>query len=263
MKPNYKNWMPKGSIISAFIVTAVSLILLAVFTFTGLLKPGALKTILLIIFTVISIAAAAVGIWMLTMYRAFSYDGKKQLSKKIIEGVADYVIIPEGGKCLDVGCGSGALTIECAKRNPRAQLIGTDRWGKEYSSYSKKLCEENAKAERVNNIIFLRGDATALDYPDETFDAVTSNYVYHNIPSLNRQDILMETLRTLKKGGCFAIHDIFSVSKYGNMDDFISKLKKQGYEKVELIDTTDGMFMDKKDAQLMALSGSALLTGIK
>ena len=51
--------------------------------------------------------------------------------------------ITEGGKGLDVGCGSGALTIACAKKNPGASFTGIDRWGKEYATFSKKLCESN------------------------------------------------------------------------------------------------------------------------
>ena len=89
-----------------------------------------------------------------------------------------------------------------------------------------------------------------------------SNYVYHNIPG-NRQDYLLETLRTLKKGGAFALHDIFSKSKYGDMQAFARKLREMGYLKVKLIDTTDGQFMSRFEAGWMALSGSALLTGIK
>jgi hypothetical protein len=73
----------------------------------------------------------------------------------------------------------------------------------------------------------------------------------------------METLRVLKKGGTFALHDIFSKSKYGDMQAFVKKLQDMGFEKVELIDTTDGMFMTKKEAGWMALSGSALLVGRK
>ncbi len=86
--------------------------------------------------------------------------------------------------------------------------------------------------------------------------------MYHNIPG-DRQAYLLETLRTLKKGGCFAIHDIMSRSKYGDMQAFIKKLKDMGYEKVELIDTTNGLFMKKSEALWMALSGSTILTGIK
>ena len=102
-----------------------------------------------------------------------------------------------------------------------------------------------------------------LNFPDESFDAVMSNYVYHNIPSKNRQEILLETLRVLKKGGTFAIHDIMSQSKYGDMQSFVEKLKDRGYESVGLIDTTDGKFMSPVEAKWMALSGSALLVGRK
>ena len=91
---------------------------------------------------------------------------------------------------------------------------------------------------------------------------MVSNYVYHNIPG-NRQDYLLETLRTLKKGGAFALHDIFSKSKYGDMQAFVQKLRDMGYQKVALIDTTDGTFMTPFEARWMALSGSALLIGIK
>ena len=185
------------------------------------------------------------------------------MSKQIIEGIAGYVKLPEGGVGLDVGCGSGALTIACSKRNPQGRFIGIDRWGKEYASYNKPLCEANAKAEGVGNTEFRQGDALKLDFPDESFDAVVSNYVYHNILGRDRQEILLETLRVLKKGGTFALHDIFSKAKYGDMQAFVRLLREMGYEEVELIDTTDGMFMSPTEAKWMALSGSGLLAGRK
>ena len=46
----------------------------------------------------------------------------------------------------------------------------------------------------------------------------------------------------MKKGGTFAIHDIFSAGKYGDMHVFVEKLKEMGYEKVDLIDTTNGKY---------------------
>jgi len=251
--------MPKGMIWSflggALGCGAVAIIL-------SLLLKGTLKTVLVIAFTVLALIFCGLTIWALLMHRAFSYDGKRQMSRQIIEGTAAHVKLPAGGKCLDVGCGSGALAISVAKRNPRAQVVGIDRWGKEYASFNKQLCENNAKAEGVKNISFQQGDATHLEFSDETFDAVVSNYVYHNIPG-ERQQYLLETLRTLKKGGTFALHDIFSKSKYSDMQAFVRQLKDMGYRRVELIDTTDGQFMTKSEAGWMGLSGSALLTGIK
>ncbi len=254
MKPNYKNWMPKGMIWSFAAGTAVALAL------TLIIGAGWLKVLLFIL----SLVLAGVTVWTVLMYRAFSYEGKRQMSRQIIDGVAEYINLPEGGRCLDVGCGSGALANAVAKRNPQGTVTGVDRWGAEYASFSKKLCEDNALAEGVaERTSFARGDAQKLDYPDGTFDAVTSNYVYHNIPSRDRQAILLETLRVLKKGGRFAIHDLFSKDKYGDMQAFVKKLKALGYEQVEFIPTDNGRFMSPWEARWMGLSGSALLVGKK
>ncbi len=254
MKPNYKNWMPKGMIGSFAAGSAVALVLALI------VGANWLKILLLILTFVL----AGVTVWTVLMYRAFSYDGKRQMSRQIIDGVAEYVKLPEGGRCLDVGCGSGALAIAVAKRNQQGTVAGIDRWGAEYASFSKKLCEDNALAEGVaERTSFSQGNALKLDFPDGIFDAVTSNYVYHNIPSRDRQAILLETLRVLKKGGTFAIHDIFSKEKYGDMQSFVKKLKDLGYEHAELIPTDNGRFMSPWEAKWMGLSGSALLAGEK
>ena len=254
MKPDYKNWVPKGMIYGLLGAVGGALVLTLIFGVAGIVGK---------VLLIITILLALMTLWMYLMHRAFSYNGSRQMSRQIIEGVSSYVKIPDGGKGLDVGCGSGALTIACAKKNPTAQMVGIDRWGKEYASFSKTLCESNAEAEGVANVSFGQGDATELGFDDETFDAVTSNYVYHNIPSRDRQAILLETLRTLKKGGTFAIHDIMSKSKYGDIQSFAKKLKDMGYEDVRLVDTTSGMFMNKFEATWMGLSGSTILMGRK
>jgi len=262
MKPDYKNWMPKGMILGTVAGAAGCFGLSAVCGCTDLIKNKTGKAVATGAFLSSGIAASGAAMWMIALYRAFSYDGKRQMSRWMIEGIAEFVKLPDGGRGLDVGCGSGALAIACAKHNPQASFIGIDRWGKEYASYNKPLCESNARAEGVRNVSFRQGDATHLDFPDECFDAVVSNYVYHNIFG-DRQSYLLETLRVLKKGGSFAIHDIFSKSKYGDMHSFVEKLKDLGYEDVRMIDTTNGMFMSPAEAKWMGLSGSALLVGKK
>ena len=261
MKLDYKNWMPKGMILGFAAGTAVCAAIGGLAY--GLMDDGQLKTAITLASDAGIIAGAGMTAWCLSLYKAFDYNGKRKMSKQIIEGVARYITLPEGGVGLDVGCGSGALIIACAKKNPGGRMVGIDRWGKEYASFSQLLCAQNAEAEGVKNVEFKKGDANKLDFPDESFDAVTSNYVYHNIPVKDRQVLLRETLRCLKKGGSFAIHDIFSKAKYGDMEKFVQELKDSGYEKVELIDTTNGMFMSRKEAILMGLSGSAILCGVK
>ncbi len=263
MKPDYKNWVPKGMIYGLAAGTAV---LLAGLVAAILLTKGASTPVRIISIALLSLvtAACAKGTqWSIYAYRQFSYDGKRKLSKQIVEGVAEYVDVPKGGVCLDVGCGSGALTIACAKRNRNAKVMGIDRWGKEYASFSKNLCENNAIAEGVMNTEFTQGDAVHLAFADETFDAVTSNYVYHNITGVNKQELLLETLRVLKKGGTFAIHDIMSKGRYGDMEAFAAKLRREGYEAVNLIPTDNGMFMSKMEGTRLGLRGSTILVGRK
>ncbi|MGI6688681.1 MAG: class I SAM-dependent methyltransferase [Christensenellales bacterium] len=261
MKPDYKNWVPKNMLYLLGLLAVLCYVTTMILQ--RILYNGIVKTVLSSVLLMIAILLTVAFLWMTRMHLAFSYDGKRKLSKGIIDGIASSVEVPENGLVLDVGCGSGALAIAVAKRNPLATVIGVDRWGIEYASYNKSLCEKNAKTEGVFHVEFREGDAIKLNFPDESFDAVTSNYVYHNITGVSRDQLLLETLRVLKKGGSFAIHDIFSRRKYGDMQSFIKKLRNMGYENVQLIGTTDGVFMTKKEAVMYSLRHSAILCGRK
>ena len=260
MSPDYKNWVPKG-MMTGFAAGAAALAAggagLAAFG-----KSRGTKALS----AALELGAAGCGafaLWCAYARNQFSYDGKRKLSHQIVEGTAEFVTLPEGGVGLDVGCGSGALTIACAKRNPQGRMVGCDAWGPEYASFSRQVCEQNAAAEGVENVSFRVGNAKKLPFADESFDAVTSNYVYHNVMGADKQKLLRETLRTLKKGGTFAIHDIMSRQRYGDMRRFCDELRAEGYEKVELIDTTNGRFMSRAEAATLFLTGSAVLCGKK
>ena len=260
-KPDYGNWMPK-SLIAASGAGAAALLTAGAAagwksrSTAGKLLAGALL-------------AGAAGCGAFAVYgavarEAFSYEGKRKLSKQIVEGTAAHIALPAGGVGLDVGCGSGALTIACARRNPQARMVGCDIWSGAYKRvFSKEICRRNAKAEGVGNVSFTEGNALKLPFADESFDAVTSNYVYHNIAGHGKQQLLLETLRVLKKGGSFAIHDLMEPMRYGDMERFVRQLREQGYEDVRLIRTTDGSFMGKLEGTLLGLGGSTLLVGRK
>ena len=262
-KADYANWMPKEMVIGSAAGSG-ALLTAGLITAKKAAKSGSRAGK----FIGTALLAGAAGCGAFSVYsvfarRAFSYDGERKLSKQIIDGIASFVTIPDGGTGLDVGCGSGALTIACAKRNPNALMVGMDHWGPEYRDFSKAVCERNAEAEEVANVRFEQGNAVKLDYPDESFDVVTSNYVYHNIVGMDKQALLMETLRVLKKGGTFAIHDLMSKARYGDMQKFVRKLKAEGYKEVYLIDTTNRFFKGPREEKLLMLDGSTLLYGRK
>lgn len=263
MKADYKNWVPKGLIVALLAAAAAAGLCFAVFGVAGWGVGWTARIAWAVAAGTICALCALLAAQFIVMYRAFSYNGKRQLARQVVEGTARHVELPPGGRGLDVGCGSGALTIACAKRNPQGSMLGVDRWGHEYASHNKPLCERNAAAEGTNNVSFARGDALHLDFPNESFDAVTSNYVYHNVTGADKQKLLLETLHMLKKGGVFAIHDLMIPSCYGDMRAFDDELKRQGYEEVQQLDTTKGMFMSPGEARRLMLKGSTLLTGRK
>ena len=263
MKPDYKNWIPKGMLFSLIAGTMLSLALLLVFGVFGIGVSGKLRVVLGVVFGVAFVVCAKYTQWCVYAYRSFSYDGERKLSKQLIDGTAEQITLPEGGVGLDIGCGSGALTIACAKRNPQGKMIGIDRWGKEYASFSLPLCEKNAAAAGVKNASFRRGNAVKLDFPDESFDAVTSNYVYHNVMGADMQKLLLESLRVLKKGGVFALNDDMKQKMYGDMEGFAQKLRDMGYEEVRLVDTAQEAFGSHRRAAMMMLGSSRLLVGRK
>ena len=263
-KPDYKNWVPKSMVVGTAVGAGVLLAadIAAHLAFGS--SPTASTKVLCTVLTVGTVGCAAAAGWLFTLHRAFDYNGKRKLAKQIIDGVAEYVTVPAGGTGLDVGCGSGALTIAAAKRNPAACMVGCDIWSGAYKAvFTKELCARNARAEGVTNARFEEGNAVQLPFADESFDAVTSNYVYHNITGQDKQALLLETLRVLKKGGTFAIHDLMSKARYGDMEAFAQRLLDQGYEEVRLIDTTRGAFMTRTEAVLLDLAGSTLLVGKK
>ena len=176
-------------------------------------------------------------------------------------------------------CYGELIRKEFAAKNIDDSLLGTSRTEKTgisisftnekdrsfltYRGTNAGISIDKVDIEGVKNASFRRGNAVKLDFPDESFDAVTSNYVYHNITGADKQALLLETLRVLKKGGTYAIHDLMSPGRYGDMQAFVQKLRDMGYERVELIDTTDGSFMTPKEAKRLMLRGSTLLVGRK
>ncbi len=262
MKPNYENWMPKGMVI-AMLVVAIVLLLGGIPELIFYIMKGMTHLIFIpILLLVMSAVFFVIYFKFKFMRRAFDFNEKSSIGWKIINYVTENIKTKDDAKILDVGCGSGALAIDCAKKYPSAQVTGLDKWGGSYKKFTKELCESNAKAENVGNVEFVQGSAVSLPFEDESFDVVTSNFVYHNIPG-NRQNYILETLRVLKKGGTFVIHDLFTKQKYGNLDKLVEKLKNDGYEKIDFLDSCDGKPLTRDEAKKTLLSGSKLMIGIK
>ena len=63
MRPDYKNWMPKGMILSFAAGGAVSGLFCLLFVCTGFLAGGALKTVLIVLFAALTLIFCGLTIW--------------------------------------------------------------------------------------------------------------------------------------------------------------------------------------------------------
>lgn len=215
-----------------------------------------------ILFSVAAAAMLALLLWITWIRRQYASDGGG-IMERVHRKVLSHLDFEGRGTLLEVGCGSGAMTILAALLWPEARVVGVDYWGAVYN-YSKECCEKNAASEGVaDRCRFQRGDARRLDFPDQSFDAVVSNYVYHNIMGADMQGLLLETLRVLKKGGVFALNDDMKPKAYGDMEAFAQKLRDMGYQDVRLIDTAQEAFGSHQRAAMMMLGNSRLLVGRK
>ena len=215
----------------------------------------------------IILGIAAVGLLglllLITWVRKQYAFGGGGLMDQVHRTVLSYLEFDGEGTLLEVGCGSGALAIRAALTWPKAKIIGIDYWGAVYN-YSQTLCERNAGSEGVAaRCIFRHGDARKLDLADESVDAVISNYVFHNISGTDKQELLLESLRVLKKGGVFALNDSMKPQMYGDMEAFARSLRDKGYEDVRLVNTAQEVFGSQKRAALLFLPNSTMLVGRK
>ena len=90
-----------------------------------------------------------------------------------------------------------------------------------------------------------------------------SNYVYHNIMGADKHALLLESLRGLKKGGVFVLHDNMKPQMYGDMNAFVEKLKSMGFAEVRYVETAEAIFGSKQRAAMMMLGDSAMIVGRK
>jgi ubiquinone/menaquinone biosynthesis C-methylase UbiE len=113
----------------------------------------------------------------------------------------DQAQIRSGHRVLDVGCGTGSLTIQLKRLNPETDVVGLD-------PDPKALALAKRKAVRAAVSIQLdHGFGDELPYPDGSFDRVLSSLMFHHVPTDEKEKTLRAVRRVLKPGGEFHMLD--------------------------------------------------------
>ena len=77
MKPDYKNWIPKGMIFSLIAGTALSLALLLVFVVFGIGVSGKLRVVLGVVFGIAFVVCAKYTEWCVYAYKSLCFTSIK------------------------------------------------------------------------------------------------------------------------------------------------------------------------------------------
>lgn len=125
---------------------------------------------------------------------ASSEQRRLEIQAKLLGGAEFLPPLHSGMRVLDVGCGTGAVAREVASKVTPGEVTGIDR-----EEAQVETARQLATEQGLRNIHFLRCDASALDYPDASFDAAYCRFVLEHAP--NPAGVLAEMERVVKPGG--------------------------------------------------------------
>jgi SAM-dependent methyltransferase len=95
-------------------------------------------------------------------------------SRAVARDFVAWLALPAGGRWLDVGCGTGALSATVLVTAAPAEIVGIDPSAGFVATARARLTDPRAR--------FEIGDARALPVPSGTFEAVVSGLVLNFVP---------------------------------------------------------------------------------
>lgn len=117
----------------------------------------------------------------------------------------DYVQLRDHSHVLDLGCGTGRLLDRLATQFPDLFGIGYD--------FSPAMIHQARLAKRHPQLIFVEGNAEALPFANQQFDAIFNTISFLHYP--NPTAVLTEVRRVLQPDGRFYLVD-FTPSQWVN-----------------------------------------------
>lgn len=137
--------------------------------------------------------------WLTPLYDPLLKWGmREEIFKRRLVERAD---ISDGQRVLDLGCGTGTLTVMVKQAYPKADVTGLDGDPDVLEIAHLKAGQAGLK------ITWDHGYAYDLTYPDRSFDVVVSSLVVHHLESSDKVRAFREVLRVLKPGARFHVVD--------------------------------------------------------
>ncbi|WP_321389752.1 class I SAM-dependent methyltransferase [uncultured Desulfuromusa sp.] len=139
------------------------------------------------------------------VHAAVIYDAVQPLvtlgqEARLNRWLAEQISLPDGEQVLDVGCGTGLLTVQIARGNPGLHVIGIDA--------SRPMIDVANRKRSSSDCRFQQALGEDLPFPDSHFAMVTSALFFHHVDRDLKQQTLQEIYRVLKPGGELLIADM-------------------------------------------------------
>jgi len=122
--------------------------------------------------------------------RAMSFFRDASWKKRLVDTLPDH----PSPRCVDIGCGTGDISVRLARRYPAGVVAGID--------IAEPMLRLARNQNGYANLRYLRQDMCAMEFPDGCADIVTGSYALRNAPDLPRA--IREIGRILKPGGTAA-----------------------------------------------------------
>ena len=129
-----------------------------------------------------------------------------------------------GERLLDLGCGTGTLTMMMAENAPELQVVGVDVDPATLEKAQKKL---SSYSDRVS---LQQGLAQQLPFKSDSFEIVVSSLFFHHLTTEQKLETLKEAFRVLKPGGRLHIADWGKPSSFVQRVLFIVVQLLDGFE---------------------------------
>jgi ubiquinone/menaquinone biosynthesis C-methylase UbiE len=166
-------------------------------------------------------------------------------------------VSPHQLRVLDIACGTGRTLRFIRGTLPQASLYGTDLSPAYLRKANQLLAEIPGELPQL-----MQANAEELPYLDNYFHAVTSVFLFHELPPAARQRVIDQCFRVTQPGGVFIICDsiqaiddpelmplmenfpaMFHEPYYRHYitDDLVERLETAGFRNI----TTENHFMSK------------------